>query len=119
MAANRINRINEEMKREMGAILRELKDPRIPLMTSVVAAEVTQDLRYAKIYVSVLGNEEVQKEALMGLKKASGFVRREVGKRLNLRITPEIQFALDHSIEHGAYINELLARAQHGGKGES
>lgn len=112
MATNRINRINEEMKREMGAILRELKDPRIPLMTSVVAAEVTQDLRYAKVYVSVLGDETVQKEALVGLKKASGFVRREVGKRLNLRITPEIQFALDHSIEHGAHINELLARAQ-------
>lgn len=116
MAANRINRINEEMKREMGAILRELKDPRIPLMTSVVAAEVTQDLKYAKVYVSVFGDENVQKEALAGLKQARGFVRREVGKRLNLRITPEIQFALDHSIEHGAHINELLARAQRGGK---
>ncbi|MBQ4515320.1 MAG: 30S ribosome-binding factor RbfA [Clostridia bacterium] len=114
MAANRINRINEEMKREMGSILRELKDPRIPLMTSVVAAEVTQDLRFAKIYVSVLGDENVQKEALVGLKKAAGFVRREVGRRLNLRITPEIQFALDHSIEHGAHINELLTAAQSG-----
>ena len=114
MAANRINRINEEMKREMGSILRELKDPRIPLMTSVVAAEVTQDLRFAKIYVSVLGDENVQKEALVGLKKAAGFVRREVGRRLNLRITPEIQFALDHSIEHGAHINELLTAAKSG-----
>lgn len=116
MATNRINRINEEMKREMGAILRELKDPRIPLMTSVVAAEVTQDLRYAKIYVSVLGDEAVQKDALAGLKKASGFVRREVGRRLNLRMTPEIQFTLDHSIEHGAHINELLAQTQRTGR---
>lgn len=116
MAANRINRINEEMKREMGGILRDLKDPRIPLMTSVVAAEVTQDLRYAKIYVSVLGDETVQKEALEGLKKAAGFVRREIGHRLNLRITPQIQFALDHSIEHGAHINELLNRAQNRGR---
>ena len=112
MAANRINRINEEMKREMGDILRELKDPRVPLMTSVVVAEVTQDLRYAKIYVSVLGDETVQQEALKGLKAAAGFVRREVSQRMNLRITPQIQFSLDHSIEHGAHINELLNRTR-------
>ena len=119
MAANRMNRINEEMKREMGSILRELKDPRIPLMTSVVAAEVTQDLRFAKIYVSVLGDENVQSEAIKGLRQAAGFVRREVGHRLNLRITPQIQFELDHSIAHGAHINELLNRAKISGRDDA
>ena len=119
MAANRINRINEEMKREMGMTLRELKDPRIPLMTSVVKAEVTQDLRFAKVYVSVLGNSEVQNEAIKGLKQAAGFVRREVGHRLNLRITPQIHFELDHSIEHGAHINELLASTRKNGRDDA
>ena len=119
LAANRMNRINEEMKREMGSILRELKDPRIPLMTSVVAAEVTQDLRFAKIYVSVLGDEAVQSEAIKGLRQAAGYVRREVGHRLNLRITPQIQFELDHSIAHGAHINELLNRAKISGRDDA
>ena len=108
MATNRINRINEEVRRELSDILRELKDPRIPMMTSVVSVSVTQDLRYATVYVSIFGDEEVKKNALLALKNSQGFVRRELGHRLNLRYTPEIVYKADDSIEHGARINELL-----------
>lgn len=108
MATNRINRINEEVRRELSDILRELKDPRIPMMTSVVSVSVTQDLRYATVYVSVFGSDEVKKNALSALKNSAGFVRRELGHRLNLRYTPEIIYKADDSIEHGARINELL-----------
>ncbi len=108
MGANRINRINEEVRRELSDILRELKDPRIPMMTSVVSVSVTQDLRYATVYVSIFGDEEVKKNALLALKNSQGFVRRELGHRLNLRYTPEIVYKPDDSIEHGARINELL-----------
>lgn len=106
--ANRINKINEEVKRELSSVIRELKDSRIPVMTSVVAVNVTPDLRWAKAYISVFGSDEEQKSAIEGLKSASGFIRREIGHRLKLRYTPEFDFELDHSIEHGAYINKLI-----------
>lgn len=98
------------MRRELAAILRELKDSRIPLMTSVVAVSVTNDLSYAKVYISVMGDETVQKRALEGLRSASGFVRRELGRRINIRHTPELVFELDHSIEHGAHINDIISK---------
>lgn len=110
----RIDKINEEVKRELSMVLRELKDSRIPMMTSVVAVNVTNDLRYAKVYVSVFGDEETKKKALQGLKSAQGFVRREMGRRVQMRITPEFIFELDNSIEHGAYINELLKKSNKG-----
>ena len=103
----RIDKINEEVRRELAAVIRELKDSRIPMMTSVVAVHVTNDLRYAK---AVMGDEQTQKKALEGLKSAAGFVRREMGKRVDLRYTPEFVFELDHSIEHGAHIEELLKK---------
>ncbi|MFQ7292659.1 MAG: 30S ribosome-binding factor RbfA [Monoglobales bacterium] len=106
----RIDKINEEVRRELANIIRELKDTRIPMMTSVVAVNVTNDLRYAKAYISVMGDEETQKKAMEGLKSAAGFVRREIGKRIDLRYTPELIFELDHSIEHGAHIEELLKK---------
>ena len=108
MAKDRISKINEEVRRELSNIVRELKDTRIPMMTSIVAVRVTNDLSYAKVYVSVMGDESVQKKAIEGLKSASGFVRREIGRRLQLRHTPEFIFELDHSIEQGAYINKLI-----------
>lgn len=108
MAKDRISKINEEVRRELSNIVRELKDTRIPMMTSIVAVKVTNDLSYAKVYVSVMGDELVQKKAIEGLKSASGFVRREIGRRLQLRHTPEFLFELDHSIEQGAYINKLI-----------
>ena len=104
----RIDKINEEVKRELAKVLRELKDSRIPMMTSVVAVSVTNDLRYAKAYISVMGDEQTRKKALEGLKSAAGFVRREIGKRVDLRYTPEFIFEIDKSIEHGAHIEELL-----------
>ncbi|MBQ7751747.1 MAG: 30S ribosome-binding factor RbfA [Clostridia bacterium] len=108
MAKNRINKINEEVRRELASVIRELKDERIPLLTSVVAVNVTNDLSYAKCYISVMGDDEVKKKALEGLKSASGYIRREMGRRVDLRITPEFLFEIDDSIEHGAYINKVL-----------
>ncbi|MBE7049085.1 MAG: 30S ribosome-binding factor RbfA [Ruminococcaceae bacterium] len=112
MSVNRINRINEEFRKELSDIIRNLKDPRIPLMTSVVTVNVTPDLRYAKIYISILGSEEEQKAAMAALKNSTGYVRREMGARLKMRYTPEPVFELDHSIEHGARISELLKSTQ-------
>ncbi len=106
---DRTNRISEEMKKEVSNIIQnELKDPRLPQMISVVSANVTRDLRYAKIYISVLGGEEEKKNALGALKSAAGFIRREVGHRMQLRYTPEMQFEMDNSIERGAYITKLI-----------
>lgn len=104
----RTDRISEEVKRELSEVIRNLKDPRIPLMTSVVAVDVTGDLRYATAYISVMGNEKTKTEAIKGLKAAAGYIRREVGSRVLLRSTPEFIFKLDESIEHGAHINDLL-----------
>ncbi len=109
MAKERINKINEEVHRSLAEIVRELKDTRIPLMTSIVAVSVTNDLSYAKVYVSVMGDEETQKRALEGLKSAAGYVRRELGRRIDIRHTPEILFELDRSIEHGAHINRIIS----------
>ena len=108
----RIDKINEEVRRELASVIRELKDSRIPMMTSVVSVSVTSDLRYAKASISVMGDEQTQKKALEGLKSAAGFVRREMGKRVDLRYTPEFVFVLDHSIEHGARIDELLKKSK-------
>ncbi len=108
----RIDKINEEVRREVANVIRDLKDTRIPLMTSVVAVNVTNDLRYAKVYVSVMGDSETQKKAMEGLRSAAGFVRREMGKRVDLRYTPEFVFELDRSIEHGAKIDALLKKGK-------
>ena len=108
MAKDRIHKINEEVRRELAGVIRELKDARIPMMTSIVAVHVTNDLSYAKVYVSVMGDEETQKKALAGLKSAAGFIRREMGRRIDLRVTPEFIFELDHSIEYGAHISQVL-----------
>lgn len=104
----RIDKINGEVMRELANVIRELKDSRIPIMTSVVAVHVTNDLRYAKAYISVMGDENVKRKAMDGLKSAAGFIRREIGKRVDLRYTPEFIFELDDSIEHGSHIDKLL-----------
>lgn len=104
----RTDRISEEIKKNLSDIIRSLKDPRIPVMTSVVDVTVTKDLRYAKAYISVMGSEEAKKDAIAGLKSAAGYIRREIGERVLLRALPEFQFVLDNSIEHGAHINDLL-----------
>ncbi len=105
----RTNRISEEMKREISSIVQsELKDPRLPKLVSILSVNVTKDLRYAKVYVSVMGNDEEKKNAISALKSAAGYIRREVGHRMQLRYTPEMHFELDTSIEHGAYITKLI-----------
>lgn len=105
----RTDRISEEMKKEISAIiLNDLKDPRLSKLISITTADVTRDLRYAKIYLSVLGTDEEKKEVLKGMKGAAGFIRREIGQRLKLRYTPELLFELDNSIERGAYITKLI-----------
>ena len=106
----RIDKINGEVMRELANVIRNLKDSRIPLMTSVVKVSVTNDLRYAKAYISVMGDDETKRKAMEGLKSASGFIRREIGKKIDLRYTPEFIFELDNSIEQGAHIEELLNR---------
>ena len=104
MASNRIGRINEEIQRELSALIPAVKDPRVSGMISVTAVETTPDLRYAKAYISVLDKERV----LKGLRSASGWLRRELGSALKLRYTPELVFQLDDSIDKGAHILELL-----------
>ncbi len=107
--ADRIIRISEEVKKEISSIIQnDIKDPRLPNLVSITSCNVTKDLRYAKVFVSVLGDEEQKKNAMSALKSAAGFIRRELGHRVQLRYTPEIHFELDTSIEHGIYINKLL-----------
>ena len=102
-------RINQEVMRELSLIIRgDLKDPRIHPMTSVTLVEVAPDLKTCKAYISVLGDGEALKETLKGLKSAGGYIRREVGQRLHLRKTPEINFVADDSIEHGMNIARML-----------
>ena len=108
MAFKRTDRISEEIKKELSNIIRELKDPRIPLMTSVVSVSVTNDLRYAKAYISIMGNEDEKKDAIKGLQSAAGYIRREIGNRVNIRCVPEFTFCIDTTIEYGARINDLL-----------
>ena len=109
MASNRIGRINEEIQRELAEQLRRLKDPRVSQvgMVSITRVDTTGDLRYSRIYISVL-NKEQEKDVLKGLKSASGFLRRELGSALRLRYPPELQFIADDSMEYGAHILELL-----------
>ena len=102
-------RINEEVMRELSNIIRgEIKDPRINPMTSVVAVEVAPDLKTAKAYISVLGDEESQKKTLAGLRSAEGYIRRALAKSINLRNTPEIRFILDQSIAYGVEMSKKI-----------
>ncbi len=97
--------------------LRSVKDPRVQeAMVSVVHCDVTNDLRYAKCYISVLGSEQQAKDVMKGLKSASGWLRREVGRRVQLRYAPELVFELDESITRGAYISELLHELKNEGR---
>ena len=108
-AYNRIDRISEEVKKELSLVIRDLKDPRLKgAMVSVVNVTVTKDLRFAKAYISVFGDDKAKKDALCALVSAAGFIRREIGNRVDLRYTPEFSFVLDDSIEYGSHINEVL-----------
>lgn len=101
-------RINGEVQKALSEIIRELKDPRIHPMTSVVLAQVTPDLKFCKVYISVLADEEQAKETLRGLKSAEGFIRTQLAKKINLRNTPDVSFVLDQSIEYGVRMSRLI-----------
>ena len=104
----RIEKVQELMKQEISQIiLQELKDPRIGFVT-VTKVEMTGDLREAKIFVSIMGKDEALKDTLRGLQSSLGFIRREIGRRIRLRFTPEISFALDNSLAYSSHIQELL-----------
>jgi ribosome-binding factor A len=102
-----MGRINEEIQREMASLIRTVKDPRVTGMVSVTAVEATNDLRYAKIFISVLDKSDVN-QVLKGLRSAGGYLRRELGHSLNLRYTPELIFERDDSIDKGAHVLDLL-----------
>ena len=108
MASNRINRINEEIQKELSSLLRTVKDPRVQdTMISITRVETTPDLRYTKVYVSFL-QEDKAAGAMKGLQSAAGFLRRQLGTNLKLRYAPEIVWALDDSITYGAHMLNLI-----------
>ena len=108
MSSNRINRINEEIQKELSALLRTVKDPRVQdTMISITRVETTPDLRYTKVYVSFLQEERV-KDAMAGLKSAAGYLRRQLGHNLQLRYSPEIVWSEDDSITYGAGMLKLI-----------
>ena len=108
MPNDRIGRLSEDIKRELSALLRDLKDPRISPMTSILRCEISPDGSHCKVHVSALVGEEATKETVKGLTSASGYLRKEIGGRLHLRKCPELHFIADFSIAYSAHINELL-----------
>lgn len=108
-------RVNSEVQREMSQIIREdLKDPRIHPMTSVMSVEVTPDLKYAKVFVSVLGDDEAKEKTMAGLQKSAAYARHQLARRMNLRNTPELTFVLDTSIEYGVRMSRRIEELNHG-----
>ncbi len=120
MPSHKIGRITEDVRRELSAILRDVKDPRVGgCLLSVVRVEVTSDLSYCTVYVSTMEGMEKTKTAVKGLKSAAGYVRRELGKRLSLRHVPELIFKPTDSIEYGAHISKVLNDLELESPGES
>lgn len=116
MGKYRSGRINEEIRKEISSIIQsDIKDPRLSSMISVTKVDVTKDLRYAKVYVSIFSKDNNKEESLAALKSSAGFIRHLVGERINLRYTPEIIFELDNSIEHGMQIEEILHKIKEQG----
>ncbi len=111
MAYNRIDRISDEVRRELDKLLREdMRDPRLAGTFSITRAEVTRDLRYCKVHVSVL-EQDKRAGVMEALKSAAGFLRRELGRRVDLRYTPELIFELDTNIEYASYMTKLIDEA--------
>lgn len=109
MPSNKLARTNDDIQLVLSKLLREIKDPRVNQgMISVTRVDTTGDLRYSKIWLSVMGLKD-EKEFRKGLKSAAGWLRRELGNSLKLRYTPELTFEIDHSIEYGAHINEIIS----------
>ena len=109
MANVRYDRINEEVKKAISEIVREMKDPRISPMTTIMSAEVTNDLKQAKVRVSVYDKDDaVRAESVAALNRAAGFIRHELGNRIDLRALPQLKFTLDNSIEFSVHIAQIL-----------
>ena len=109
MASNKLARTNDDIQFVLSSLLREIKDPRVQQgMISVTRVETTGDLRYSKVWLSVMGMKD-EKEFKKGLKSASGWLRRELGNTMKLRYTPELVFEIDHSIEYGAHISQVIS----------
>ena len=110
MASNKLQRINEDIRYALSELIREVKDPRVQQgMISITGVDTTGDMKYCKVYLSVLGLQN-EKELMKGLKSASGYLRRELGQKVKLRNVPELIFNLDRSIEYGAHINEIISK---------
>ena len=109
MSETRARRVADQIKKEVSQIIgKELKDPRVKVLTSVTEVQVTRDLRYARIYVSIYGTPEEQEETCRVLTRAVGFFRSEIGRRIRLRYAPELTFELDRSMEYGEHIEQIL-----------
>lgn len=107
MSATRMGRINEEIQRVLSELIRTVKDPRVQGLISITRVDTTADLKYAKVYVSVLDKNDAD-QVVKGLKSAAGYLRRELGRELSLRATPELQFLRDDSMAKGARILEII-----------
>ena len=108
MPSHRMGRTTEDIRRELTAIFRELKDPRVQGLISIVRVDVSSDLSYCTVYISAMEGIDHAKQAIVGLKSASGYIRRELGQRLRLRHVPEMHFKATDSIEYGANISRML-----------
>jgi ribosome-binding factor A len=109
VSENRVRRVAEQIKKDVSAIIAaDIKDPRVASLTSVTDVELSKDLRYASIYVSIYGEEAEKEKTLQALIRAAGFIRGEIGRRIRLRYTPEINFFMDNSLEYGAHIERVI-----------
>lgn len=108
MASYKLQRMAEDLKRELAGVIRELKDSRISTMLSIIKVDLTGDMSYAKVYVSDLNGKEATKNAVKGLESATGYIKREISNRLRLRKAPELKFIVDDSLEYSANINRIL-----------
>ena len=113
MSSYKVDRLQEDLRRELTNIFRTLKDPRIHGMISIVRIELARDLSSAKVYVSSMDGIESAKEAVVGLKSAAGYIRREVSLRIEMRRSPELRFIADNSIEYSAHVNKILKDLNH------
>ena len=116
MAGYKIDRINSDIRIALCELFRELKDPRISKLLSIVKINVSGDLSYAKVYVSAIEGREATENSVKGLKSAAGYLRRELGSRLSLRKVPELQFVADDSIERSAHISQIIDSFSEGGE---
>lgn len=116
MAGYKIDRITSDVRLAMSEILKDIKDPRVSKMLSIIKADVSNDLSYATFYISAIEGKEKTAESVKALKGAAGYIRRELGSRVKMRKVPEVRFVADDSIEHSAYISSIISSFSQGGE---